>query len=54
MSWIGPFGPDFVGLLDKKSRLYFRWISTRCSLNSVDGLKTTAERINRPGLINDN
>jgi hypothetical protein len=50
-SWLGPLGPGLVGRLDEKSRRYFRCISARWSLNSVDGLKTIAERINRPGRI---
>src|SRR2546425_12989813 len=50
-SWLGPFGPGFIDPLDEKSRRYFRWISARCRLNSVDGLKTIAERMNRPGRI---
>ena len=50
-SWLGPFGPGFIDLLEEKSRRYFRWISARCRLNSVDGLKTIAERMNRPGRI---
>jgi len=24
ISWVGPFGPGFVGTLDEKSRRYFR------------------------------
>src|SRR5882672_617064 len=48
-SWLGPLGPGFIGSVDEKSRRYFRWISARCRLNSVDGLKTIAERIKRPG-----
>jgi hypothetical protein len=50
-SRLGPFGPGFVGLVDEKSRRYVRWISARCRLNSVDGLKTIVERMNRRGRI---
>jgi hypothetical protein len=48
-SWPGPFGPGFIGFFDPNSQRYFRWTSARCRLNRVDGLKTIAERINRPG-----
>jgi hypothetical protein len=48
-SWLGPLGPGLIGSFDEKSRRYFRWISARCTLNSVDGLTTIADRINRPG-----
>ena len=47
-SWLGPLGPGFIGRFDEKRPRYFRWISARCRRNSVDGLKTIAERINRP------
>jgi hypothetical protein len=47
-SWLGPLGPGFLTSFDEKSRRYFCWISARCRLNSADGLKTIAERINRP------
>src|SRR5713101_6731080 len=45
----GPLGPGFVGTLDEKSRRYFRRINARCRFSNVDGLRTIAERINRPG-----
>ena len=48
-SWPGSLGPGFVGVFDEKSQRYFRWISARWRLNSVDGLRTIAERSNRPG-----
>src|SRR2546425_2614423 len=48
-SWLGPFGPGFVGTLDEKSRRYFRVVSARWRLKSVEGLSTIAERISRPG-----
>jgi hypothetical protein len=48
-SWLGPLGPGFVNPLDEKSRRYYRWISARCRLNNADGLKTIADRMNRPG-----
>jgi hypothetical protein len=51
-SWLGPLGPGFIGRFDEKSRRYFPWISARCRRNSVGGLKTIAERINRPGRMN--
>src|SRR5882762_7885856 len=50
-SWLGPLGPGFTGRFDEKNRRYFRCVSARCRVNSVDGLKTIAERINRPGRI---
>ncbi len=48
-SGLGPFGPGLVGPLDEKSRRYFRCVSARWRFNSVDGLNTIDERINRPG-----
>ena len=50
-SWLGPLGPGLVGPFDEKSRRYFRRISARWRLNSVDGLTTIAERISRPGCM---
>jgi hypothetical protein len=50
-SGLRPLGPGFIGSFDENRRRYFRWISARCKLNSVDGLKTIAERINRPRRI---
>jgi hypothetical protein len=46
---LGPFGPGFVGILDEKSRRYFRVVSARWRLKSVEGLRTIADRISRPG-----
>jgi hypothetical protein len=47
-SCLGPFGPGF-GTLDEKSRRYFRVVSARWRLKSVESLTTIAERITRPG-----
>jgi hypothetical protein len=46
-SWVGPFGPGFFGTPDEKSWRYFRLVSARWSLKSVEGFMTIAERINR-------
>src|SRR3989442_7142134 len=48
-SWLGPLGPGLVGPLDEKRRRYFHCVRARWRVNSVDGLKTIAEQINRPG-----
>jgi hypothetical protein len=51
-SGLGPLGPGFAGRFDETTRRYFR-TSARNRFNSVDGLKTIAERINRPWRIKE-
>src|SRR5712691_12668947 len=48
-SWLGPLGPGFFGTVDENSRRYFRFFSARWRLKSVEGFRTIAERISRPG-----
>ena len=47
-SWLGPLGPGFLRTVDENSKRYFRFVS---ALNSVEGFRTIAERISRPGRI---
>ena len=48
-SWLGPFGPGFFRTLNENSRRYFRCVSARWSLKSVEGFRMIAERISRRG-----
>ena len=43
-SWLGPFGPGFFGTLDENSRRYFRFVSARWRLKSVEGFRTIANQ----------
>src|SRR5262249_58774007 len=48
-SWVGPFGPGFFRTWGENRRRYFRFVSARGRLNSVEGFSTIAERISRAG-----
>jgi hypothetical protein len=48
-SWVGPFGPGFFRTCRENRRRYVRFVSARWRLNSVEGFRTIAERISRPG-----
>jgi hypothetical protein len=48
-SWVGRFGPGFFRTWGENRRRHFRFVSARWRLNSVEGFRTIAERISRPG-----